>query len=836
MSRGGAGRNGTITNDTPVAKVVVTKNNRNVDRLFDYTIPDGLRDCLCAGSRVIVPFGAKNALTEGYVVEIGEPSGWVKLKQIKSVSGDVPVFDDKAWALACWMREKYMCTYFEALRQMIPTGISVKFEDWVCLRDIPQNNREALLKKSELRRQVVAVLEAENGAMALNRLLSAFDRNIRASVSSMEKAGLVALMQRDITQVKDKVIQFAALAVSSEEAADRMRELGRSAPKQSEILEILRYTEEAAVCDLVYLAQTTYNAVHALCQKGLIRLYDREVLRDPLGGKTFAPSKPHELTGGQKEVADRLYTAMDAGKAGVFLLHGVTGSGKTEVYMQLIARAIGQKKTAIVLVPEISLTPQMTQRFASRFGSRVAILHSALSLGERYDEWKRIKDGKVDVVVGARSAVFAPLDRIGVIILDEEHETTYKSENAPRYHARDIAIYRSAQHKAVTLLASATPSIESYYKAQNREYGLLSIESRYNDNALPQVCVVDMREELARGNRSMFSVKLCKELEDNIRNGEQSILFLNRRGFSTFVSCRACGYVAKCVRCNISLTYHSYTDRLTCHYCGYTCGNYTACPDCGSKYIKHFGAGTQRLEDELKKQFDGISVIRMDMDTTGRKNSHEALLRQFEQEKADVLLGTQMVSKGLDFPGVTLVGVVAADTSLYLDDFRSTERTFQLIMQVTGRAGRGDIPGRAIVQTYSPDNSAIRYAQTHDYTGFYQEEIEMRRAMWYPPFCELVSVLTSAANESLAIRRIKEIAKLLTFRCSGGEYGRVQILGPSAAGVSKIKDKYRWRILIKCESADRLSGILKEIMDAHAASEHSKWVSLIIDKNPASLA
>lgn len=822
--------------DRPVARVVVAKNARNIDKLFDYEIPAQLRPQLCIGSRVIVPFGPRNALAEGYVVEISAPKSRRKLKSIDSLAAPQSVFDQKAWELACWMREKYLCTYYEAIRQMIPAGTAMKFEDWVCLCEMSEDKREALVKRSALRRQVIALLQAEGGMIEMHRLLSMVNKNIRPSISSMEKAGLVRIVQVDSSQVKDKLVRFASLSVSAEEAAAQAQMLKKSAPKQAAILETLCYDDEVALAELVYLAQANYNAVHALCQKGLVELFDKEVLRDPVGAKKIPPTEPHEMTDEQSEVLDALCAALNDKKSRTFLLHGVTGSGKTEVYMQLIARAIAQKRTAIVLVPEISLTPQMTQRFISRFGRRVAILHSALSLGERYDEWKRIRGGEVDVVVGARSAVFAPLDRIGVIILDEEHETTYKSENAPRYHAREVAIFRSGQHGALTILASATPSVESYYKAKTGEYSLLSMSNRYNDSPLPEVYVVDMRKELAEGNRSMFSVRLRRELEKNLENGQQSILLLNRRGFSTFVSCRACGYVAKCPHCSITLTYHRTNGQLACHYCGYSRDNYTLCPECKSRYIKYFGAGTQRLEDELKKQFKDIGVIRMDADTTGTKNSHQRLLERFEKEKVDVLIGTQMVSKGLDFPNVTLVGVVAADVSLYIDDFRSGERTFNIIMQVAGRAGRGSVPGRAVIQTYSPEHAAIRYAKSHDYAGFYEEEIKLRRAMWYPPFSEIVSILVSSTSELLAARRIKEIAKFLRFRCGGGEYGRLQILGPSSAGISKIKDKYRCRIIIKCESADRLGGVLKEIIDDHMSNENSKWVSLTIDKNPISLA
>lgn len=818
------------------ARVVVAKNTRSVDKTYDYLIPEPMAGQVSVGMRVIVPFGARNSLVEGYVVSLCVPDGSYKLKPIKSVPDGQPLFDEKAWELAEWMRGRYLCTYLDALRVMIPTGIEIKFEDWVCLLPSDGDEKVSARARSQTRRKIVELLEDEGGQIELHRLMSMFETNIRATIRAMEQDGSLRMEQRDSARVGDKTVRFASLTVSGEEALKQAEALKKSAPKQAAMLEILAYNECVAVADLVYLAQTTHNAVQALCKKELVTFEDRVVRRSPQTGQSKRDARAHKLTEQQTQVLGELTQALESKQTETFLLHGVTGAGKTEVYMRLIAKALEMGRTAVVLVPEISLTPQMTQRFSARFGKRIAILHSALSLGERYDEWKRIKSGEVDVVVGARSAVFAPLRDIGVIILDEEHESSYKSETAPRYHAREVAAKRCEQHGALLLLASATPLVESYYHAARKDYRLLTLKSRYNNAPMPRVNVVDMREELRNGNRTMFSRALREELQKNLDAGQQSILFLNRRGFSTFVSCRECGFVAKCPHCNISLTYHRFTDRLTCHTCGYNCDNYRVCPQCGSKYIKYFGAGTQKLEEELKREFDGISVIRMDVDTTGRKNSHEKLLQRFDQEKVDVLIGTQMVAKGLDFPNVTLVGVVAADASLYIDDYRSAERTFNLITQVAGRAGRGAVEGRAVVQTYTPENSAVRFAASHDYEGFYREEIEMRRAMWYPPFSELISIVASGLNETMVVRRMKEVGRLLHLRCDDGSYGKVYILGPAAAGISKIKDRYRWHILIKCECASRLNDVLREIIDEHTASENSKWVSLTIDKNPASLA
>lgn len=809
-----------------IAGVIVSKTARQLDRVFDYEIPEALCGRIQIGSRVVVPFGARSMLCEGYVLTIKEQSDFGRCKPVDKLVDEAPAFDQKGAELVCWLREKTLCSYLDAVRLLVPAGAGTEFVSCVRLCEMEAEKRRALLKNMPAKRKFVEALEAEDGEMELARLAP----NIRPHVAALEQMGVLETVQRDRAKVKARVVRFASLAVDVEEALAQMEVLEKKAPKQAKMLDLLCANERVAVSDLTALAEAGHAAVSALEKKGLVEVYDLAVRRSPFAGKEPERSGFLSLMPQQQTAYDTLCASMERGGAETFLLHGVTGSGKTEVYLHLIARAVALGKTAIVLVPEISLTPLMTKRFVSRFGGRVAILHSALSLGERYDEWKRIKNGEVDVVVGARSAIFAPLDKLGVVILDEEHESTYKSEMAPRYHARDVAMFRAKQYGAVTVLASATPSVESYYRAKSGQYHLLEMDTRAGAQKLPQVYVVDMRKELEQGNRSMFSDMLSHELLYNMEHGEQSILFLNRRGFSTFVSCRSCGFVAKCPHCNISLTYHRYTNRLTCHYCGYTHENYKTCPECGSPYIKYFGTGTQKLEEELKKKFEGVKTVRMDFDTTSTKRAHEKLLDQFENEKADVLIGTQMVSKGLDFHNVTLVGVVAADSSLYVDDYRSAERTFDLITQVCGRAGRGRLEGRAIVQTYTPEHSAIRHAQKHDYKGFFEEEIGLRRAMWYPPFCEIVSVLITGANEVQTAKKAKEIADGIRARIRVAACGKTLLLGPAAAGVSKIKDKYRFRIVIKCDCADALNSILNGVIQETGNGQ----ISVSVDKNPNS--
>ncbi len=571
------------------------------------------------------------------------------------------------------------------------------------------------------------------------------------------------------------------------------------------------------------------NAViKALFEKGIVETYFENKRRNPFSGKEIKKSENLVPTEEQKEALKALTLAIDGNESDTFLLHGITGSGKTEVFMQIIDKVIKKGKTAIVLVPEISLTPQMTDRFLGRFGDEIAILHSVLSQGERLDEWNRIKKGEAKVVIGARSAVFAPLKNIGIIIIDEEHENTYRSEQSPRYDAREVAKKRCEMNNAPLLLASATPDIKSYYRAKEGEYKLLKMTKRYNEVNLPDVKVADMRKELKEGNRSMLSRALTEEIRKNLERKEQTVLFLNRRGFSTFVSCRDCGYVASCPQCSIALTYHKAEETLNCHYCGYETKVLKECPECRGHHVKYFGAGTQKLEDEIKKTFPTASIIRMDVDTTTKKGSHEKILDTFSKEKTDILLGTQMVSKGLDFPNISLVGVIAADMSLNIDDYRASERTFDLITQVSGRAGRGEKKGRAIIQTYNPENQVINMAKDQDYEAFYESEIAYRKFFGYPPFMDIVSFVFSSENELLAKSVCEETEKMAEEMLSGIEYTKYSTM---PCPVSKIKGNYRYRFWIKSKVNDELRKRLFEI----SLEKKHKDVRFTLEINPGSM-
>lgn len=632
------------------------------------------------------------------------------------------------------------------------------------------------------------------------------------------------------SKVNDKFIRGSVLNLPYDEAFLQLDILRTKAPRQAQILELLIQNDFVADADITLITGAGYAAIKALKDKGFIRSEVIETLRMPLDYDSITPTKSPLLNEEQKACVDTVTTSIKANKSNTFLLHGVTGSGKTEVFLNCIENALETGKTAIVLVPEISLTPQMVTRFVSRFGKKIAVLHSGLSLGERADEYKRIKRGEATVVVGARSAIFAPIKNIGIIVIDEEHETSYKAENAPTYHAREVALYRAGENHAVCVLASATPSVESFYRAKSGEYTLLTLSTRATGASMPEVTVSDMREEMKSGNRTCIGSALFDEISKNIENKEQTILFLNRRGFSTFVSCRNCGYVAKCKNCDISLTHHKTKNTLTCHYCGYTEKKPTVCPECGSPYIKEFGTGTQKVEEEIKRLFPTASIIRMDMDTTGVKGAHQSLLAKFEEEKTDILLGTQMVSKGLDFPEVTLVGVLNADQSLGIDDFRANERTFNLITQVCGRAGRGEKQGRAIIQTYMPENVTLNLSKNQDYISFYEEEIGLREYLKFPPFCDIVSILLTAEDDVLLTEYSHIIAKDLNIVLTKEGISNFEILGPTYASIPKIASKYRMRIWVKCSMNDKTREIFTRLRAFHI--KNAKNINMVIENNP----
>ena len=823
-----------------IAQVILTDPKHIINQVFDYAAPDNMDIKL--GMKVIVPFGIYNNSAEALVVGIKEKSDFEKLKPIKKIADTEPVCTPELIELIFMMQKKYLCSFYSAYKLIAPPKTGVRIREWISLsreylKSIEADNGEGSStapRLSKAQSELVKVLAENDGLMEYAELVEKTgSKSLRRSLASLKEKGVVSIdedIQGGISSLK---VRKAELSIKTDDAyvlADEL--LSRRATALAGILLTLCECGRMTTADLIEQSGANYSALSNLVSKGYVTVKTEPKSREAFDASKYKQTGAYEPTEEQAPIIDRLNRLIENNIHKKILLRGVTGSGKTEVFLQAIENCIKNGKQAIMLVPEISLTPQMVERFVSRFGAKVAVIHSALSVGERYDQWNKIRRGEVGVVVGARSAVFAPFDNIGIIILDEEHENSYKSEMSPRYSAHEIAGWRAEKHNAPLLLASATPSVVSYYKAETGEYELYEMHKRYNLGALPKAYIVDMRKEIFDyHNLSPISGRLEFELRNTIDRKEKSILFLNRRGYSTFVSCRECGYVVECKDCSIPMTYHRNTDTLTCHYCGYTIPNLKKCPECGSKYIKYFGTGTQKIEAELNRLFPEAKVIRMDHDTTSKKGGHEAVLNEFKEGGADILLGTQMVTKGLDFPDVTLVGVLAADSSLGVDDFRANERSFSLITQVCGRAGRGDKPGIAIIQTYQPGNLTINFAKDHNYIDFYQNEIKFRRAFTYPPFSDIICITTQGKVESETRSKIESINAFIK-KASKGDKNIIKIVPPAPAPIFKIKQNFRYRLLIKAGNADKALGYLTYINDTYGGGEPS----VIIDVNPINMS
>ena len=629
--------------------------------------------------------------------------------------------------------------------------------------------------------------------------------------------------------VQDKTINAVYLKKDIDEIQFDI-EMGKiKSEKQKKILQFLKNNEGATVPEIELFTDGSRAIVKTLEKNGYVEIIEKKIERNPLANKKIEKTKNLKLTEEQQNAYNKVALDITTNSYEQFLLYGVTGSGKTEVYLQLIGKALEQNKTAIVLVPEISLTPQMIDRFIARFNKdEIAVLHSKLSIGERYDEWNKIKEGKAKIIIGARSAIFAPTENIGIIIIDEEHDSSYKSEAIPKYDAKEIAKKIAKENDCPLVLGSATPDLVTYYKARQGKITLLELTKRANNSKLPEVEIVDLKMELANGNRSMLSVKLHDEIEQNLKEKRQTILFLNRRGFSTFIMCRECGYTVKCKNCNISMTYHKTENKLKCHYCGYEENVVTICPECHSDKIRYFGTGTQNLEQEINKIFPEASTIRMDIDTVTKKNSHEEILNKFKDENIDILIGTQMVVKGHHFPNVTLVGVIAADSSLNIDDYRANERTFQILTQVAGRAGREQLNGNVIIQTYNPDNFSIICAQKQDYEMFYNTEIALREQLKYPPFCDIILIGFNSLSEKEIMDASIKIYNYLKTNLNGKEFN---VLKPMPSPIDKIQNRYRWRIIIKGNMTEAANNVLNTCLRKFYNSNY-KNTRVSVDVNP----
>ena len=768
-----------------LARVAVSSVPYAADRLYTYLVPDELIGSAEVGKRVTIPFGRGNRRVEGFLLEVGREAATSPLKPIDALLDDAPLLDAKDIRLVRWMKARYFCTYYDAIKTILPGGVWLQYRElWHVNGEISAENAlssvapdsleetllRAMLSAKEIERAALDELGGEKTAKALR---------------SLEACGLAVRETKLRQRLQDKSVRMVSLCVSAEDALAAVEPKRRSAPVRYAVVELLSREGCLSSSEISYYTGATMQTLRGLKKAGLVEFSEREVLR--VSRYDDAPAREDIVLNGEQQAAfDGLCTLLGREGGSAALLHGVTASGKTQVYIRLIEEALTRGKTAMLLVPEIALTPQMLRRFTAQFGSDVAMLHSALPLTERYDQWKRIRRGEVRVVLGTRSAVFAPLQNLGLIILDEEQETSYQSENPPRYHARDVAQFRCAQNDALLLLGSATPTIETAYAAKNGRYQVFSLHKRFNDLPLPKVLIADMKDELRQGNETSIGHALRAELEKNIERGEQSILFLNRRGSARMLLCGEC-----------------------------------------------VGSGTQKVEQELFDLFPKAKVLRMDADTVGASRGHEALLREFEEKNIPILLGTQMVAKGLDFENVTLVGVLDADLSLYAQNYHAAERTYSLLAQVVGRAGRGERPGRAVIQTYHPENEVIQAAAKQDYETFYQNELRMRSLRRYPPFADLFTLTVSGLDELRVIAAARALCDALRYASSQPPLSGldVEVLGPAGAPVVKVNNRYRYCVYLCGKGGSVLRRTVSEYLLAFYARKENRGLDIFADCN-----
>ena len=812
-----------------IAKTAVSAANFAIDKPYSYRIPDGMD--LKPGHRVTVPFGRGNRRCEGVIlsVEAGEEAG---LKAVEQCLDEEPVVTERMLRLAAFIRERYFCTFYDAIRAMLPAGLWFRGSSQVFLTE-DRSWEDKELKNTHAAR-ILELLRDLGGSAGEEMLRGTLvDEEIfQGAMQYLTRKKWIRSQTDFSRRLGDKTERVATLASSPEEALEYASHRPKSAAMQKAVLELLCSVGSISVKELCYFTGASTATVNRLEQLGYVQLTERPVLRC----REIQPAKldgPLVLSDAQMDVLQGLNLQRKEENPGVALLYGVTGSGKTSVYVKLIQECIDEGKTAVLLVPEIALTPQLLATMAAYFGTRVAVLHSSLSAGERYDQWKRIRAGEAGVVVGTRSAVFAPCENLGLIILDEEQEHSYKSENSPRYHAREVAIWRGAKEKALVLLGSATPSVESMYRAKSGAYRLYRLPERFGGRKLPEVTVVDMHGELKRGNDFAFSETLQEAIVDARTADKQTIILLNRRGASRALVCVDCRETPECPRCAQRLTYHSANKRLLCHYCGYSVPFSSVCPECGENAVRYSGFGTQKIEDELAALLPDAKIVRMDTDSTSGKNSHEKLLDSFSKGEYDIMIGTQMVAKGLNFPNVTLVGVVSVDQQLYNDDFRSLEKTFSLLTQVVGRSGRGELEGRAIIQTLTPENEIIRLAAKQDYDEFFNTEIRLRKALVYPPYCDLCVIGFVGENETVVKSAARETLDLLKNFVSDEYKGeKIIVLGPMPARVAKISEKFRYRIIIKCRNTSRFRQMISKILVETGTDSRYSKVTVYADINP----
>ncbi|MCH5195572.1 MAG: primosomal protein N' [Oscillospiraceae bacterium] len=795
------------------AKIAVENTLYAFDRLFSYEIPKELSERVLPGVRVVVPFGRGNTKRVGLVFEISEITDETeeKIKPISAVIDEEPIVSEELLKLCIWLRENTFCTYFDAFRAIIPPGLSYSLKSRFSLAegsDVgPLSDEDKKLIETLLKADSSVELYAER----------------KSDVERLIKQGVIVREEIPKRRVGDENIAMVRLSEDYDETV-------KLSPKQKTAVGFVRENESASIREVCYACASTPAVVNRLIEKNVFERFEYSVFRTENGETASESPKDIVFSPKQQEIYNGILSLMNDEKPRCALLRGITGSGKTSIFIRLINEALEQGKTAMMLVPEISLTPQMVGKFKRLFGENIAVMHSSLSVGERADEYRRVKEGRARIVIGTRSAVFAPVKNLGIIVIDEEGEQSYKSENTPRYHARDVAKQRCFAQNALLLLASATPSLESYYNAKSGRYSLFELDERYNNAVLPDVSIIDMRNERQGGNMSDFSEPLVNALEENLRKGEQSIILLNRRGYRTSVRCAQCGKPVECPNCSLPLTYHKANDSLICHYCGFIKRPDKICGKCGGHFFSMKGEGTQLVEDTLSQLFPSARLLRMDADTTSGKAAFEKRFSAFANHEYDIMVGTQMIAKGLDFPDVTLVGVLKTDNLLYTADYKAYERTFSLITQVVGRAGRAAKKGRAIIQTFSPEHFVINLSARQNYPAFYEEEIKLREVVFCPPICDMAEFGFSAVSERAGHAAAKKFAKVLAEKARSYQ-GRVpvRILGPAPNVVGKINGRYHFILIVKCKNSPLLRKTVEETLKFAYGDKEFKDVRFYAD-------
>lgn len=811
-----------------IISVAVDSTVYSFDKLFDYIVPENLLNEIEIGKRVLVPFGRANSIRQALIFDIkNNEDKDDKLKSIISVLDKEIVLNDEMIKMTSFIKNHYFCTYFDAIKAMLPVGMNYKIGvKYAVSKDLG----DRVFDLDDLEKSIVKFIISKGSSISSEKLYSEFPFVDESTYISMTERNILCKIDSAFRKANDKTVKMVRLLDNTDAVLSDIK----LTSKQQSAYDTILTVGSASVKEISYYTGVTVSVIDSLVKKGIAEYFDDEVFRIPK--VDLVKKKEFSLTDEQNDAYNGLLKLYNDKNAHVALLYGITGSGKTSVYFRLIEQVINDNKDVIVMVPEIALTPQLISVFKAHFSEKVAIFHSALSIGERLDEYKRVKKGLAKIVIGTRSAIFAPFNNLGLIIMDEEQEHTYKSECKPRYHARELSKFRCNYNNALLLLSSATPSVETYYNTKINKYSLFTLKNRYGKAVLPKVITVDMNEEIKNGNSSVFSNKLLESIEENLNNKKQTILLLNRRGHNTFITCRSCKEPLTCPNCSVTLTFHSKNNRLMCHYCGYSINVPKICPNCNSEHLRFAGSGTQKAEKDIGEIFENAKILRMDTDSTMSKSSHEEKFNAFSNKEYDILVGTQMVAKGLDFPDVTLVGILNADQMLFSDDYRSYENTFSMLTQVIGRSGRGENKGIAIIQSSVPDSPIIELSKNQDYEAFYNDEIVVRENLLYPPFVEIILVGFVSDNKILCEEASKEFTNLIT-KSLKEKYSDmpIRLLGPSPQTVVKVNNKYRYKLIIKAKNDNRFRNMLNETINEFGTIRKYSKATIYVDVAPLDL-